>query len=421
MKGRSLLVKLHRYLALLAGGVIVLVTLSGGALVFRKEIDARINGRFEAIQPLDHRASLDRVLGNIRAILPGARVAEINFPDRPDGALSLVVSAPDAPWRCVYVDPYTAEVLAVRPPGFLEFLRELHSTLMVGRIAESAVGWYLVGAFGLMSFVLCVTGLYLSWPGARGLRTVLKINRGLSWKRTNWDLHRVAGILASAFIIFGSVSGTVVVFRELFRPAGDPVVLTPGLIEHGGTSPARRWAAPALALDRILRQAEEALPEGQVVGLTVPADPEAPIAVAKGVAGVAEASGVVWLDRRTGAVVKKDVLAEASVASGILGEMMNAIHTGRIAGLPGRFLVLLAGLAPAVLFATGLPIWWTKRRARQQQAARKRQALQGRRPRARDRAAPEGRGGGAAARHSSAQSPAQSSAQSSIESQPARF
>ncbi|WP_119460851.1 PepSY-associated TM helix domain-containing protein [Rhodospirillaceae bacterium SYSU D60014] len=382
MKARILFVKLHRYLAFLAGGVIVIIALSGSSLVFKKEIDDGINGRVAMMAASGQSVSLEAMIQTVRAAYPGVRIARIIFPDRPDDAFEFVVSEADESWLCVSVNPYTGEILNSRPPGILEFLRELHSTLLVGRVTGSGldgfitvrgdlgIGQYVVGLFGLSAITLCVTGLYLSSPGRRKLSDVLKINRRLSWKRTNWDLHRVVGIVASLFILVAATSGSVLVFRELVRSAGSTAIVP------RSTGPGEMQR---LSVDHLLQRAEDALPGGRVIEIALPEASEAPLSVSKTFTDNTHAYGysTVWLDLRTGAVVEIDDPREKSAGANFLGQTMNAIHTGRVAGLPGRILVLVTGLVPAALFATGMLIWWTKRRVRVQQNAQRLAALHG--------------------------------------------
>ena len=47
---------------------------------------------------------------------------------------------------------------------------------------------------------------------------------------------------------------------------------------------------------------------------------------------------------------------------------------GRIAGLPGRIIVSIMGIAVAMLSITGLVIWWKKRKARVASKRRKQEA-----------------------------------------------
>lgn len=48
----------------------------------------------------------------------------------------------------------------------------------------------------------------------------------------------------------------------------------------------------------------------------------------------------------------------------MVADVMLPIHSGQVAGLPGRILVFAFGLLVTMLSITGIYIWWKKRRAR---------------------------------------------------------
>ncbi|MGH7201474.1 MAG: PepSY domain-containing protein, partial [Planctomycetaceae bacterium] len=55
------------------------------------------------------------------------------------------------------------------------------------------------------------------------------------------------------------------------------------------------------------------------------------------------------------------------------------LHNGEAFGLAGRWIVFFSGLTPAVLYVTGVTIWWRRRRSRRRQ----RQTARSDRPRQR--------------------------------------
>lgn len=75
----------------------------------------------------------------------------------------------------------------------------------------------------------------------------------------------------------------------------------------------------------------------------------------------------VYVDARTGAVLavrdpRADTAADAFMA------WQFPLHNGEAFGPAGRWAVFATGLAPAVLYATGLVLWVRKRRARRRAA-----------------------------------------------------
>lgn len=71
-----------------------------------------------------------------------------------------------------------------------------------------------------------------------------------------------------------------------------------------------------------------------------------------------------WLDidGRSGALAGADLPGTGS-ADDLFMQAQFPLHSGRIAGLPGRILISLMGVAVAILSITGIVIWARKRRA----------------------------------------------------------
>lgn len=56
--------------------------------------------------------------------------------------------------------------------------------------------------------------------------------------------------------------------------------------------------------------------------------------------------------------------ADAGQSGDLVAQLMLPIHTGQVAGLPGRILICITGLVVAMLSITGIYIWWKKRASR---------------------------------------------------------
>ena len=70
-----------------------------------------------------------------------------------------------------------------------------------------------------------------------------------------------------------------------------------------------------------------------------------------------------YLDGQDGRILGERVPWQGTAAD-VFVQLQFPVHSGRILGLPGRILISLMGLAVAVLSATGVYIWWKKRRGR---------------------------------------------------------
>lgn len=173
---RRVLFQVHLWTGIGAGLYIVVASLSGSAVVFRREIN--------------------RALSPVRPVqVPGRRR----------------VSEPP-------------EVRSVT------WLVDLHDNLLGGD-----TGRIVNGAGGVLLTVLGLTGIVIWWPGVGGWRRSLGVRRGVGWRRLTWDLHSALGFWALALVLMFAISGTYLAFPDPFQrvvdylePQTDLSVVRPG-------------------------------------------------------------------------------------------------------------------------------------------------------------------------------------------------
>lgn len=351
--------RLHRWIGLGAGLLLATTGLAGSILVFRDPIDRRLAPELLVVQPGPTRAPLQPVLDAVARAHPASPPSRVRMPRAADGTYEIWLGG-DVADRYVYADPYSGRILGERdarafPTGWL-FL--WHTRLLSGEAGERVIG-----VLGALLFALAVSGIVLWWPRTRAaLRPSLKVATRRGATRTNFDLHRAAGFYASWLLLVASVTGMSLVFHEAFQHALNVATRS----APAPTAPRARSdaALPTLPIDTLLAIAARAQPGGAITYIyTAAGGPGSTVRVRQRLPGELHQNGrsFVHLDPRTGAVL----LAEDGRAAPLGGRLYSAlypIHTGSSLGLPTRLLVLLTGLAPTLLSATGIGIWWRRRR-----------------------------------------------------------
>jgi uncharacterized iron-regulated membrane protein len=74
-------------------------------------------------------------------------------------------------------------------------------------------------------------------------------------------------------------------------------------------------------------------------------------------------SSAIYVDAITG-VVAGQVVPGAGTAGDAVMQLRYPLHTGRIAGMAGRMLIGITGLAVVLVSVTGVMLWWKKKRLR---------------------------------------------------------
>ena len=215
-KGRAAVLRLHLGVALLAGAGLLLVSLSGAALVFRAELDDAVFGGPVRVPTGRDRAPLPALLEAGQAAHPRLMPLTLTLPERDDQPARLRLAGPAGEAVEVLLDPASARVLGSRwlERSPLHALRALHTELYL-----SGRGRFVVGGLGLLLVLQGATGLFLWWPFTRRLSRGFTIRRGRRWRVLGYDLHKVIGIVSLAFHVPVALTGALLALSPDAGPA----------------------------------------------------------------------------------------------------------------------------------------------------------------------------------------------------------
>jgi uncharacterized iron-regulated membrane protein len=351
---KSVLYQAHLWLGLLTGVIMLVLGVTGSILAIEPDLRAT-----PPTSGSPARLPLADIVRRAEREHPGYRVRQLR-PAPPGGAQRLLLGStrpgPGEP-LLLAVDPASGKVLARRRPGagWLGGIHRLHGNLLAGSTGRSVNG-----AFGIALLLLAITGFVLWLP-----RKQWKLTPATGWRRRNWNLHHAAGIFTLWFLALEGLTGAVLAFPNATRALlGLPRQQQP----LRGLRPVAVTTAP---LDRFLENARAVWPEFRITTLTLPARPGDPVVVAGRLPGDArwrEDASRLRFDaasaRLLGSIRARDLSAAANTL-----DVLRALHTGRIGGRAARVLYFALGLAPGVLFSTGL-IMWLNRLAAQRRALR---------------------------------------------------
>ena len=184
---RRFFIKLHLWLALGLGAYIVVISVSGSAVVFRGEITRWAIPRFvpdatgERLEGEPLAAALSQAYPEHEVV----RFTEGRFPRQPVS----VLLARDGDEEGRLFDPYALEDMGSNfPPvvALVEWLVSLHDDLLV-----YPVGRRINGILGGLMLVVVVTGMIIWWPGRRRWRESLYVPPAS--RRKIWHLHSAVG------------------------------------------------------------------------------------------------------------------------------------------------------------------------------------------------------------------------------------
>lgn len=377
MNLRDKLVRFHRYVGLAMAGYLVIAGLTGSVLVFDREIDRALNADLLVVSPSTQTLPVGALINQALTYAPDAAITMISLPETTTDSLvvhvrQMALAKDKTPFTAIYVDPGNGMVLGARDAeqgaisrrGIVRFLYILHYSLHGGGIAR-----LLLGFVALAWFVDCFVGAWLTLPRGRPFwrkwAMSWRIKRDAGSYRRTLDLHRAGGLWLWGMLASIAFSGAFlnlksILFNPLLQVASwaesTPLEKLPA---SGGRASPRIDYATAYGLAD--REASKRGAAGRLSYLWFGEDwniyeagylPASP-------AGVVSR---MYLDGSTGDIIQSTPFAQA-LPGDKLAALQLPLHSGRIAGMPGRLLICLSGLVVAMLSITGVYIWWKKRAA----------------------------------------------------------
>ncbi len=369
--------KIHLWLGLASGIVVLIVSLTGCIYVFSKEINGLI--RKEAMYTEQQAGEMIPVskawkqaeehLGNGKTI----GWATISNDPRKSWVFSSYQSNADAVtyfgmiehYESVYIDPYSGEVLVTydEKMDFFNIIKFLHwSLLFTTPIGQPIVGWST-----LIFVMLLITGLVLWWPKS------FKSAKNLFWirwtkatpgHRKNYDLHNVIGFYSTFIALIIAFTGMVWSFKwfQAFI-----YVLAAGTT----TPPDRSLAESVPAAVSIVSPMDEAVEQTRLryadaagFRLSPPADSLGVFNVyVQQKEGLYYQTNQLQFDQYSGELLKERKHEDKNTGEKLITANYD-IHVGAILGIPGKIIAFLISLFCASLPVTGFLVWWNKRKQR---------------------------------------------------------
>ncbi len=382
---RQAWLRVHRWLGLGLGGVHALLGLTGSVLVFYLDIDewlhapatpAQVRVRTEAPPAL----SADAVLARLRTLHP-----QRTGPWRIERPLH-----PQDPIRARYYAPVEragrlfAPLVVTLDAATLERQREsfwgddpvtwvydLHYALLLDR-----TGHTIVGLAGLVMLASLFGGIVLWWPSRRRWRESLRPLPRPGIVRRIHDLHVLAGVYSIVVLMMLALTGAAMALpaqtRWLLEQAGI-APSAPTRIDVTRARPAlstpdeRRRAADgdtavhraSSSIDAAIAVAAHHFPDAEVRWIETSGADAEPIMLRihqRDEPSRRFPQTRLWFDADDGRLIAVRDPRQGTAGDTVLG-WLHPLHNGEVFGLAGRWLVLVCGLVPVLLLATGTWRW----------------------------------------------------------------
>jgi uncharacterized iron-regulated membrane protein len=308
---RRAIFQIHLWIGIGLGIYVLLISISGSAIVFRNEISKAFGSQRKIVHASGVKLSHADLKEAARRIYPQYDLSYIWESRRPDEATEVWLDL-NGKTKMRLFDPYTGKDLGNSVPltiRVLTFVIDFHVNLLLGRWGRTMNG---IGA--ILTTILALSGAVVWWPGSPNWRNSLVIRRESNWKRLNWNLHSVVGLWTLAFVLVWGVTGIFVVFPKPFEEAVN-------------------FFSP-LQLYRLEESSPQ--PVGKI-GRALPA--------------------------RAGGAATGDLRVPVTIGRSLGDKTLRwfyYLHFGNFAGAGAKAIWVVFGFAPSLLFVTGFLMWWNR-------------------------------------------------------------
>jgi uncharacterized iron-regulated membrane protein len=306
---RKALFQVHLWTGIGIGIYVLLISVSGSAIVFRNELYKWLGTVPATVAVSGPRLTQEELKAAAKRVYQGYSVTFIFEAKKPTQATEIWMERRGKKKQRLF-DPYTGEDLGDSVPRSIRLIAwcaDLHTNLLYGETGRIVNG---IGAVFLT--LLSLTGAVIWWPGIRNWRRSLTIRSNSNWKRLNWDLHSAVGFWTLAFVFMWGFTGVYVVWPTPFQRAIDRF------------APLEQYRLEPLAQSSLT---------GDAVFVRV-ADEGAPPRRVRPPRHFSRGDNIIrWF---------------------------TWLHFGNFAGWRVKALWTLLGFAPPFLFVTGLLMWWNR-------------------------------------------------------------
>jgi uncharacterized iron-regulated membrane protein len=366
---RTLVFWPHLIAGVAAGGVILLMSVTGVLLTYERQLIAWSDSHLRSTPPADGRAPLpvEALLSALRSDHPELEVSGVTLSSDATAPVSIAAGR-----QTMYADAYTGRVLGESTQGVRRFMTQMrawHRWIAVEGerrpLARAITGW----ANAIFLFIVA-SGIYLWFPRKwtwQYVRPVVWFGRGLRGKARDFNWHNAIGAWSAVPLFIVVLTAMPISFpwanALVYRAVGEEPPQQSGRGGREGGPASREEAQrdrprPTLeGLDALVTSATQQSPGWKTINVRVPASDRAPVVVAidRGDGGQPQLRSTLSFERATGAIVSSESFSDQS-----LGRRLRSIsrfaHTGEVLGLRGKRSPVLR--RPEQSFSSGPASHW---------------------------------------------------------------
>jgi uncharacterized iron-regulated membrane protein len=215
---RKALFQVHLWTGIGLGLYVMLMSVTGSALIFRRELAKSLAREPRVVAGSGARMSEDELKQVAKRVYPEYDVTRISLRKNPDQAAEISLQRGGTKLQRLF-NPYTGADLgdSLRLGfRFVLWLVDLHDNLLIAQTGRA-----INAAGGIFTVLLGLTGAVIWWPGIDAWRRSLSFRWKTNPKGFNWTLHSALGFWTFAFFFMWAISGIYLSIPDKFNAAVD--------------------------------------------------------------------------------------------------------------------------------------------------------------------------------------------------------
>jgi uncharacterized iron-regulated membrane protein len=215
---RRAMFQVHLWTGIAVGIYIVFISVTGSAVVFRRDLLNAKLGNIPASEAKGERMTEPQLRAAALEKYPGWDVTKVTFARRRLTPAEVTMTLGDDRIEERF-NPYTGADMGTLHPrsvAIMEWFVDLHDNLLKGETGRkvNALG-------GGLLCLLCLTGVVIWWRGRSTWTQGFYFNLRHGWKRINFDLHAALGFWSIAILFLWGLTGIYFAFPDPFIAAVD--------------------------------------------------------------------------------------------------------------------------------------------------------------------------------------------------------
>jgi uncharacterized iron-regulated membrane protein len=373
---KKIIGKVHLWLGLTSGIIVVIIAVTGCLYAFEAEI-GNLTQPYKFVEA-QNAAYLppSQIMQIAEKNLPSKHPHSVQYGKATDAARVVFYHDDPEYYYTMWLNPYTGQVLKVR-----DMDKDFFRVILMGHYylwLPPAIGQPVVIVATVIFVVMMITGLVLWWPRNKAARKQrFSIKWSAAWRRKNYDLHNVLGFYATWVVIFMAITGLVFGWQwfanSIYKVAGGEKTLQ--YTEPLSDTTKATDLATLPAIDKLYVQMKQEHADAETIEVHFPDKKESAIEIAANTdASTYWRSDYRFFDQYTlKEIPVKHIYGrfkDAKAADKLL-RMNYDIHIGAIGGFAGKLIAFFASLIVASLPVTGFMIWWGRKKKKSASAKKK--------------------------------------------------